>query len=602
MRYLKTMLSKLVYLYSIQINSVGKNAAMLYKEIDEIFQLEERINFKSYMKVVKQQSSDLFMMVFYYLRKITKLVDDCIIPKPRANSMGGKDKIANAKLVNLRAFSPEIDRRTVLRSSKRPINNNDDSAEVSLSFSNSKKVLPRIDINKDTIGLYNDLSSSRGSIKSGRQGKINDINSMTPDSKIRIIKTKGRIGSIPEYNNKDEYYNSRNNFRKIPNYLPNDTSRSRQGSQDSERGRNTLSNSAHKTKPKVINSKGNVLNIFTKKQSLNINPLNLKENLIDNLRDKENNNPLPSARKQLSSNLPTQVDSNKTLSLYSGYIYKFNTTQTELKKYWFVLKNYKLLYFSDKEKKTPSGLINLIKCFLKKDGKVNIFNKPYYCFHLYHNLHRESFFVEEDSNYENWVVNINNFCETKETINNYKIIEFIGQGKFSVVHRGIRIDNHNEVAVKIIRKTKMEDVDLECTRREVSILQITEHPHIIKMKSFYENYEYIYIIQELFPSTDLFDYLQNHEFNIAEDSAKIIMKQLISAVDYLHKIGIVHRDIKPENILIREIVNKSNLKKEILIKCIDFGLSRFLAQNELVRDEPFGTMVRYSLTLVLCCS
>jgi tRNA A-37 threonylcarbamoyl transferase component Bud32 len=568
----------------------------LYQEIDEIFKQVDRINLKNYTKIIKEDSSDLLMMIFYCLRKITKLVDDCVISKARSNSLTGKNRIANSRLINLRSFSPEPQKRTnVLRSAKRPLNATDEPSD-------SQKKLPRIDLNKNPLSILNDLSlstrNSRDTSRNSREpsrGNSRLIDSIdyntagTPEKSNKVIKiNKNRIINMPEIINKDDYYYSRNASRSSRNDISTESHNGSTIITDiSNRGKNILSTSLPKNKSKM--NKGSVLNIFVgKKQSMNNNPL-----------AKEDNNIYPIGKKNFSSNVPNRVDSDNTFSLYSGYLHKFNSTQTELKRYWFVLKNYKLLYFTEKDKKSPSGLINLIKCFVKKEGKVNICNKSLYCFHLYHNLHRESYFCEDESFFDSWVTNINNFCETKETISNYKIIEYIGQGKFSVVHKGVRIENNMEVAVKIIRKSKMEDVDLECTRREVSILQVTEHSNIIKMKSFYENYEYIYIIQELFPSTDLFDYLQSHDFNIDEDRSKNIVKQLVSAIDYIHRIGIVHRDIKPENILIRESVNKNNLKKELCVKIIDFGLSRFLAQNELVRDEPFGTMVYIFITKIV---
>ncbi len=71
-----------------------------------------------------------------------------------------------------------------------------------------------------------------------------------------------------------------------------------------------------------------------------------------------------------------------------------------------------------------------------------------------------------------------------------------------------------------------------------------------------------------------------------------IIRNVLSALEYIHNMGIIHRDIKPENILIEKNLN---------IKLIDFGFSRFLAKNEMISNESYGTIV-IIFYLVLCCA
>ena len=97
---------------------------------------------------------------------------------------------------------------------------------------------------------------------------------------------------------------------------------------------------------------------------------------------------------------------------------------------------------------------------------------------------------------------------------------------------------------------------------------------------------------EYFPSVDLYDYMENNKFNLSEPTVKVIITQLVSAIEYLHNLGVVHRDIKPENIIIRQ--------SDLRIKIIDFNYSRFLAKNEYV-DEALGTLVD-CINLAIHCS
>lgn len=72
------------------------------------------------------------------------------------------------------------------------------------------------------------------------------------------------------------------------------------------------------------------------------------------------------------------------------------------------------------------------------------------------------------------------------------------------------------------------------------------------------------MVLELCEGGELFDKIAQNE--IKEKEAKNIMIQVLSALNYLHSLGIAHRDIKPENMLFE--------KKTKLIKIIDFGISK----------------------------
>lgn len=117
----------------------------------------------------------------------------------------------------------------------------------------------------------------------------------------------------------------------------------------------------------------------------------------------------------------------------------------------------------------------------------------------------------------------------------------------------------------------------------------------------------MYLVMDFINGGELFYHLQIAErFN--EERARFYTAEIILALDYLHKAGIVYRDVKPENILI---------DSEGHVKLTDFGLSKgglndnggmtesfcgtteYLAP-EIIKDKSYSYSVDwYSLGLVL---
>lgn len=72
---------------------------------------------------------------------------------------------------------------------------------------------------------------------------------------------------------------------------------------------------------------------------------------------------------------------------------------------------------------------------------------------------------------------------------------------------------------------------------------------------------------------ELFDYIVKQK-KLKETEACKFLQQILSGVEYIHKIKICHRDLKPENLLLDENSN---------IKIVDFGLSNTYKKGELLK-------------------
>ncbi|EAL65100.1 hypothetical protein DDB_G0284661 [Dictyostelium discoideum AX4] len=153
----------------------------------------------------------------------------------------------------------------------------------------------------------------------------------------------------------------------------------------------------------------------------------------------------------------------------------------------------------------------------------------------------------------------------------YNITDIIGEGTFSTVTLANHIEKiEDKYAIKIISKEVLDNERRTYVDWEISILSKCQHPNIIKFYEHYESDEDICLVLEWIPNGDLFDRIvKKGVFN--EEEARLTMKSLLSAVEYLHDKSVVHRDIKPENILFSDSYGG--------IKLGDFGLAKFYEES-----------------------
>jgi dual specificity tyrosine-phosphorylation-regulated kinase 2/3/4 len=154
----------------------------------------------------------------------------------------------------------------------------------------------------------------------------------------------------------------------------------------------------------------------------------------------------------------------------------------------------------------------------------------------------------------------------------YQVLAKLGQGSFGQVVRAYDHKRQEEVAVKILAKER----ELDTTELKILDLIRTNDPDdsscLVRMKNSFLFRQHICLTVELL-SISLWDYLQSQQF--ARTSPTLVRRfagQILTALSFTVRLGVVHCDVKPENILLKQ-------QDKSLIKLIDFGCATFLGKK-----------------------
>ena len=159
-------------------------------------------------------------------------------------------------------------------------------------------------------------------------------------------------------------------------------------------------------------------------------------------------------------------------------------------------------------------------------------------------------------------------------VGSYLIGKLLGTGSFAKVREGMHIHTSEKIAIKAVDKNqaKEDSYVFKNLRREARIMQLLSHPNIIRLLEVVETENSYYMVLELVSGGDVMHHIMSNRCScLEEQTVKKYIKQMVTAIHYMHEAGIIHRDLKVENLLLDESDN---------IKIIDFGLSNFLHNPE----------------------
>ncbi|XP_034716356.1 serine/threonine-protein kinase BRSK1 isoform X2 [Etheostoma cragini] len=165
--------------------------------------------------------------------------------------------------------------------------------------------------------------------------------------------------------------------------------------------------------------------------------------------------------------------------------------------------------------------------------------------------------------------------QSAQYVGPYRLEKTLGKGQTGLVKLGVHCITGQKVAIKIVNREKLSESVLMKVEREIAILKLIEHPHVLKLHDVYENNKYLYLVLEHVSGGELFDYLVK-KGRLTPKEARKFFRQIISALDFCHSHSICHRDLKPENLLLDE---KNN------IRIADFGMASLQVGDSLLETS-----------------
>ncbi|KAH7980248.1 hypothetical protein HPB49_014082 [Dermacentor silvarum] len=147
----------------------------------------------------------------------------------------------------------------------------------------------------------------------------------------------------------------------------------------------------------------------------------------------------------------------------------------------------------------------------------------------------------------------------------YDLGDTLGRGHFAVVKLARHVFTGEQVAVKVIDKTKLDDVSRAHLFQEVRCMKLVQHPNVVRLYEVIDTQTKLYLVLEYGDGGDMYDYIMKHDRGVSEQAARKYFRQIVHAIWYCHKLHVVHRDLKPENVVFFE--------KLEMVKLTDFGFS-----------------------------
>ena len=157
-------------------------------------------------------------------------------------------------------------------------------------------------------------------------------------------------------------------------------------------------------------------------------------------------------------------------------------------------------------------------------------------------------------------------------LQDYVVCEKIGSGGYADVYKAYKKKAPSEVvAIKAVQRASLSPGATDSLITEIRLLKNLKHDHIVQLKDFMCDENYIYIIMEHCNGGDLSHFIRSRH-RLPETACQRFLQQLAAALFFIRQQNIAHFDLKPQNILLQS-------RRNPVVKIGDFGLAQHLPDS-----------------------
>uniref|UniRef100_A0A3B5PW26 Protein kinase domain-containing protein n=1 Tax=Xiphophorus maculatus TaxID=8083 RepID=A0A3B5PW26_XIPMA len=147
--------------------------------------------------------------------------------------------------------------------------------------------------------------------------------------------------------------------------------------------------------------------------------------------------------------------------------------------------------------------------------------------------------------------------------------------QFGIVHRCVDISSEKTYMAKFV---KVRGADQAIIKKEIATLNLAKHASFLLLHESFESPEELVLIYDFISGHDIFERLNTAEFEFNEREIVNYIRQICSALEYLHSQRYGHFDIRPENIVY-------TTRSSSTVKIIELGQSRHLTPGEQIKIQ-----------------